>query len=70
MPPLGPRASVFEQGAPSIPTQTLKGNRTRRSREGGKGHLSFLCGISKQEAPRQLGDKGRRGLMENLGFNH
>lgn len=58
--PPRPRASVFRQGTPDVQARTLKGNRTHRSQEGGKGHLSFLCGISKEEAPRRPGDKGRQ----------
>lgn len=37
LPLLGPRASVFEQGAPRVPTQTLKGNRTQPIPGGRKG---------------------------------
>lgn len=55
----------LNKARPVLPTRTLKGDRTWRPREGGKGHLSFLCGISKEEAPRRPGDKGPRGLMEN-----
>lgn len=55
---------------PVRPTQTLKGNRTRQSHRGRKGHLSFLCGISKEEAPRRLETKAGGEVNGEPGFNH
>lgn len=55
---------------PVRPTQTLKGNRTSRSDRGRKGHLSFLCGISKEEAPRRLKTKAGGEVNGEPGFNH
>lgn len=60
--PPRPPASVFKRGAPWLSTRALKGNRTRRPPEGGKGHRSFLCGISKGEAPRRPETKARGGV--------
>lgn len=54
-------------GAPDF---NFKGKEGLPIREGGREHLSFLRGISKEEAPRRPGDRGWRGLMENPGFNH
>lgn len=54
-----PRAPVFKQGPPRAASD-FKGKQDLPIREGGNRHLSFLCGISKEEAPRRPRDKDRR----------